>query len=154
MLHVNCWRLIHYTPLGASVQKYIFFESWGSLLSKNKYFYGVMPSDFLVHCWKPCAFVCCAKSTLLALRGSMPNLRYRPRRLNEPLLFILPCLQMINPKRCVKSSFSQPSVQPWEYYPSDPLTTYWDLAPKSSSQGSGTLMTMLCTRRNCAKWST
>ena len=42
-----------------------------------------MPCDFLVYCWKTCAIVCYAKSTLLALRGSTPNLRYWPQRLKD-----------------------------------------------------------------------
>ncbi len=45
-----------------------------------------MPSDFLVHCWKPGAIVRYAKSTLLALRGSTPNLRYWPQRLKDDRL--------------------------------------------------------------------
>ncbi len=90
MPHVNCGRLIYYTPLCATIQKYIFLKSRQSLLSKNIYFYGVMLSDFLVQSGKQWAIVRYAtESTLLALRGSTPNLRYWPQRLNTHLNMIV-----------------------------------------------------------------
>ena len=52
--HSNCGRLIHYTPLGATLLKYSVY-TFGKvrILAFQKNIYGVKPSYFLVHFWKP-----------------------------------------------------------------------------------------------------